>query len=95
MKLILHCGQPKTGSSSIQKMLKSSSKKLLEKNILYYCDGLNQNVLSYISGKRHRVTQDKDNLLVERMENIVANVKNLAKLHKPNYVILSSEKFLI
>ena len=74
-------------------MLNSSSKKLLEKNILYCCEGPNQNVLSYISGKRHRVTQDKDKLLVERMENIVANTKNLAKQHKPNYVILSSEKF--
>ena len=93
MKLILHCGEGKTGSSSIQKMLKDSSKKLLEKNILYYCEGSDQNVLSYISGRRHRVPEDQDKLLIARMETMVANIKNLAKQLEPNYVILSSERF--
>ena len=93
MKLILHCGEGKTGTSSIQKMLKDSSKELLEKNILYYCEGPDQNVLSYISGRRHRVPEDKDQILVERMENIVSNIKRLAKKHDPNYIILSSEFF--
>ena len=74
-------------------MLKNSSKKFLKKNILYYCDGSDQNTLSYISGRRHRVPKEQDKLLVERMKNIAANIKNQAKQLKPNYVILSSERF--
>ena len=93
MKLILHCGEAKTGSSSIQKMLKNSSKKLLKKKILYYCEGSNQNTLSYISGRRHRVPKDKDKFLEERMKSIVAKIKYLAKQLEPNYIILSSEFF--
>ena len=74
-------------------MLKESSKKLLEKNILYYCEGPNHNTLSYLSGKRHRVSKDKDKLLVERMESTIAKIKYLAKQFEPRYIILSSEYF--
>lgn len=90
----MHCGEGKTGSSSIQMMLKSSNKKLMENNILYYSMFNNGHFdFSYIVGKRHRVPKDRDKLILDRVKNTVTKIKNLANEHQPNFIILSSESF--
>ena len=94
MKLILHCGEGKTGSSSIQRMLKASSKQLIESGILYHSETRSGHFdFHYLVGKRHRVPKEKDKFILNRAKKAITTIKILAHQYQPDFVILSSEAF--
>lgn len=94
MKLILHCGEGKTGTTSIQATLYASSKKLIKQGILYHSKHKGGHYdFSYLIGKRHRVAQEQDKVIVDRVNKTVSEIGRLATVLSPEFLILSSEGF--
>jgi hypothetical protein len=90
----MHCGDAKTGSSSIQSALLSSCEKLKNSGILYHSlNRFGHFDLSYIVGKRHRVEPSQDTIILDRAKQVIYEIKELAKKNNPKVVLLSSEYF--
>jgi len=86
MKLILHIGQPKTGTTSIQNILRINKKKLQDFGYLYETNALNhQPIMAKI--------QQASNPDLE-LKNFVTKLKEKAIEQQCNVIILSSEAFL-
>ena len=95
MKLILHIGQSKTGTTAIQTFLKANRKKLIEQKFLYpdyYISGMPLNTLNHncfaeeLSGLTRRPGFSSD----EYMQQFRAELK----ANECNTLILSAESFL-
>lgn len=85
MKLILHVGQPKTGTTSIQNLLQMNSDLLKESGFLYKSNALNhQPIIQNIMQQN-----DVDAALLD----FVKEQKLNANKHKCHTIILSSEAF--
>tara|TARA_R110002012_G_scaffold321971_2_gene552951 strand:+ start:1417 stop:2397 length:981 start_codon:yes stop_codon:yes gene_type:complete len=85
MNLIIHVGQPKTGTTSIQNILKINSKKIQELGFLYETNSLNHQPMV------------QDILASENVDaalhNFVSYQKDLARQRDCKSIILSSEAF--
>jgi len=94
MRLVLHIGNHKTGSTSIQKSLFERRRELIEKGVLYPSAGL-------VSGCHHNYTfslrgYNKISGSEEKMNlhDIISDLRVETGIHKPSTVILSSEEFI-
>jgi hypothetical protein len=84
MRLILHIGQPKTGSTSIQNFLKLNKNILLKNGYLYETNTINhQAELDKIF--------DKEMINHENMKRFKEKLLNIAKEQNANHIIISSE----
>lgn len=101
MKLILHIGSPKTGTTTLQKCLHDNT-GLLEKNGILYprLEGvINHNELSLFfrnSPPTRQYMQNERSTIAEyqaRAKKILNQIKKKSDYHKPNTVILSAEYF--
>ncbi len=88
MRLYIHAGTFKTGSSAIQNYLYTKQKKLLKNRILYPEAGISKK-LSEEVGFRH--SGFVYGYGFPRWERMVNNLKNFILLHQPEKIILSSE----
>jgi len=92
MKLILHIGHAKTGTSSIQQTLKRCSRQLLERGVLYY-PGPHEShfgLVSLISDRFGLHTAARD-ALRESMTRLPDAMEHLARRHAPRFVLVSAE----
>ncbi len=94
MDLILHCGDSKTGSSSIQASLQENTNHLLKNGIVYYTTGKSGHWnLSYLVGVKHRVGSDHTERKYMDAVSTISRIHEIAAGHNVQYVLLSSEYF--
>ncbi len=88
LKLIIHAGTPKTGTTSLQTYLDKKQRKLREKGVLY---PHNLEKLQNSSAPKHQWFEK--NLVTAHVENFLENFKNIISQVKDNThtIILSSE----
>lgn len=101
MKLILHLGMPKTGSTSIQTFLSKNRKKLLKLGILYPNVNISTNNHNFLSlflndqksiPRRYRAIYKNNTVLMKRdAEKNWKLIKNQIDKVNPEIVILSGE----
>ncbi len=88
LKLIIHAGTPKTGSTSLQTYLDKNQRKLRRKGILY---PHNIEILQNSTAPKHQWFEK--NLVTTHQENFLENFKNIiSQVKKDTHtIILSSE----
>ncbi|MDU0355932.1 sulfotransferase family protein [Paraglaciecola aquimarina] len=88
LKLLIHVGTPKTGTTSLQRYLDKKQRKLRALGILY---PHNLDTMPNPNTPKHQWFEK--NLLTTHTENFVANFRNIINQIKPNThtIILSSE----
>lgn len=85
MKLIIHVGQPKTGSTSIQNLLKKNSNILRRAGFLFEANSLNhQPIIQKILNSKEQS---------DELDSFVQQQLSLAKKYNCHSIILSSEAF--
>jgi hypothetical protein len=92
IELILHIGDAKCGSSSIQASLYKARKHLLSLGILYHAPGPSIGHFCYITliGGTTRGDNSSQRELAKKN---LSETRSLIHQHRPRYIILSSENF--
>lgn len=95
MKLILHCGEPKTGSTSIQKYLYKHRRALSRRGILYNARRVqkNHNPLMYLVGRIDQMHADGRSGVLDEAFTIVREVQQASLKGTHEYLLLSAELF--
>ncbi len=103
MKIILHIGQPKTGTTSLQNSLYEASGTLAQAGVLYPVIDLNRpqhiflpalilkNAFTVSPLTRRRLGADSPGQMIEIAEDCWRQVKDLARQSDARLVVLSSE----
>ena len=95
MDIILHCGEHKTGSTSIQTALFLCKEELLRCSILY--DDANERSghydLAYLVGRGRKLNEKEALEKTECAKESFVRLKDKIDLHGPDYLLLSSENF--
>lgn len=98
LRVVVHIGSTKTGSSALQAMLYESRDALLEKGVLYSERGVAANAHHLLAGSIHPgawrmhlevLPEDRDAYFRETTERIIAD----AREHGAHTIIISSEYF--
>jgi len=95
MKIILHCGEPKTGSTAIQSYLHRHSARLLRQGVLYHANRLqkNHNSLLYLAGKNDQTPKNACTGVLQEVFATVRRIRRLCERERPRHLLLSSELF--
>lgn len=101
MKLILHIGSPKTGTTTLQNSLYGNHDQLIKNKVLYprLKNRKNHNSLSLLYRNNPPTREFMQNGLKTPEEykteadNIFNTIKRKIDIHSPNYVVLSGEYF--
>ncbi len=92
MKVIIHCGRSKTGTSSLQESLRRSSKHLQESGILYYTGGFaNHNPLAMLAGKKGRQSAGQSEAYTEQAQQLAADIRDMAESRRFSHLLVSAE----
>ncbi|SEI72697.1 hypothetical protein SAMN05518849_101696 [Sphingobium sp. AP50] len=91
-KIILHIGDAKCGSSSIQSSMQVAQKELLEAGILYHAPSKTSGHFSYITLMNGKTRGDNEKQKEIAKRNI-SEIKELIEQHSPKYIVLSAENF--
>ena len=92
-RLILHIGQPKTGTTTLQKSLQASRPALADDNILHPCTGLHHNhrvLLPYLADKGPAFSNAKS---IKASRLAWNGVLHDSRNTMPKIIIISSEQF--
>ncbi|MFP4573200.1 MAG: hypothetical protein ACLFNW_09535 [Desulfobacterales bacterium] len=92
MKLIIHCGRSKTGTSSLQASLNRGRDILKKYGILYYTGKFsNHNPLAKLVGKKGRPTEDESEALLAQAENLFSEIHDRMSGGRFSHLLLSAE----
>ncbi|MGK7911918.1 MAG: hypothetical protein AB4050_10625 [Synechococcus sp.] len=93
MDLILHVGQGKTGTTSIQKDLRVNAKLLLKSGILYHTERSHLNLI-YALGGNTRAPREEHYSLKNQAQNSLREIRELALKHNVRCILMSAENLL-
>lgn len=92
MKLIIHCGRSKTGTSSLQASLGRSRDILKKYGILYYTGKFsNHNPLAKLVGKKGRPTEGDSGAQLAQAENLITEIHERLSEGRFSHLLLSAE----
>ena len=92
MKLIVHCGRSKTGTSSLQASLGRSSESLQKCGILYYTGKFsNHNPLAKLVGKKGRLTEGESEAQIDQARQLVSEIQERLAGNRFSGLLLSAE----
>ena len=92
MKLIIHCGRSKTGTSSLQASLGRSRGILQKHGILYYTGKFsNHNPLAKLVGKKGRLAEGESEANTEQARQLVSEIHDRLADGSFSYLLLSAE----